>query len=354
MAVLRQGANCLKHEKTKLTVVLVRHVTAEGERHEVPPRDALGPGSSRRPPPHLISIGETRKILTAALSMPPAGTIAPLTWHYMFGLVAATGLRIGEAQALKLEDITPDGLIVNDTKFGKSRMVALHPTTRDALNRYLAVRFKEKTQDRHLFVLGTGRPPGKSRVAEVFLKLAQQTGIREPDAKRRNGPSPHSLRHSFAVRSLENLEPGADSGRHMLALATYLGHVDFASHGRRWKWRICNGLSAFLDAGGFPLQTASMTRYFMERDGVMNDGTKIRLSSVEKAVANDNDTPEARLETAVLTLARLIGDEGIEVNVVDQRLDAHHVVALAREQHEADQTPQCVDQGDDLGGQSAP
>ena len=50
----------------------------------------------------------------------------------------------------------------------------------------------------------------------------------------------------------------------------------------------------------------------------------------------------------------LVGDEGIEVNVVDQRLDAHHVVALAREQHEADQTPQCVDQGDDLGGQSAP
>ena len=204
-----------------------RWLHAEDERHEVPPRDAFGPDSSRRPPPHLISIEQIREILTAALSLPPAGTITPLTWHYMFGLVAATGLRIGEARALTLDDITPDGLIVRDTKFGKSRMVALHPTTWDALNRYLLVRRKEKTPHGHLFVLSTGRPPGRSRVSEVFLRLAERTGIREPGAKR--GPSPHSLRHSFAVRSLEKLEPGADPGRHMLALATYLGHVDIAS-----------------------------------------------------------------------------------------------------------------------------
>lgn len=204
-----------------------RWLHAEDERHEVPPRDAFGPDSSGRPPPHLISIEQIRNILTAALSLPPAGTIAPLTWHYMFGLVAATGLRIGEARALTLDDISPDGLVVLDTKFGKSRLVALHPTTQDALNRYLMVRHKEKTQDRHLFVLGTGRPPSQTRVSAVFHKLAEQTGIREPGAKR--GPSPHSLRHSFAVRSLENLEPDADPGRHMLALATYLGHVDIAA-----------------------------------------------------------------------------------------------------------------------------
>ena len=196
----------------------------EEKGHEVPPRDALGPASFQRPAPHLISIQDIQKLLTAALSMPPAGTIAPLTWHYLFGLVAATGLRIGEARALTFEDITPDGLIVRDTKFGKSRMVALDPTTRTALNRYLVARCKEKTQDEHLFVLGTGRPPGKTRVSAVFLELAEQTGIREPGATR--GPSSHSLRHSFAVRSLENLEPGADPGRHMLALASYLGHVD--------------------------------------------------------------------------------------------------------------------------------
>ena len=211
-------------KKLQTVCAFARWLHAEDERHEVPPRDALGPASFQRPAPHLISIQDIQKLLTAALSMPPAGTIAPLTWHYLFGLVAATGLRIGEARALTFDDITPDGLIVRDTKFGKSRMVALHPTTRTALNRYLVARCKEKTQDEHLFVLGTGRPPGKTRASAVFLELAEQTGIREPGATR--GPSSHSLRHSFAVRSLENLEPGADPGRHMLALATYLGHVD--------------------------------------------------------------------------------------------------------------------------------
>ncbi len=201
-----------------------RWLHAEDARHEVPHKDALGHRSRSRPKPHLISIQDIRKLLTAALAIPPVGTIAPLTWHYLFGLISVTGLRLGEARALTLDDVTPDGLIVRDTKFRKSRMVALHPTTQDALNRYLVVRCKEKTDDRHLFVLGTGRPPGQSRVSAVFLQLAEQTGIRELGATR--GPSPHSLRHSFAVRSIESLYPGADPGRHMLALATYLGHAN--------------------------------------------------------------------------------------------------------------------------------
>ena len=197
---------------------------AEEARHEVPPRDALGYQSRRRPQPYLISIPDIRKLLTAALSMRPAGTIAPLTWHYLFGLIAVTGLRIGEALALTLNDITPDGLVIRDTKFRKSRRVALHPTTWDALNRYLTVRRKEKTLDGHLFVITIGGPPCSFRARQAFRELAEQTGIREPSAAR--GPSPHSLRHSFAVRSLENLDAGADPSRHILALSTYLGHTN--------------------------------------------------------------------------------------------------------------------------------
>ena len=200
---------------------------AEDARHEVPPRDVLGYLSRRRPRPYLISAPDIRKLLTAALAMRPAGTIAPLTWHHLFGLIAVTGLRISEALALTLNDITPDGLVIRNTKFRKSRMVALHPSTRDALNRYLTVRRKEKTLDGHLFVITTGGPPSVDRAEQVFRELAEQTGIRKPGAAR--GPTPHSLRHSFAVRSLENLDPGADPSRHMLALATYLGHAN-ASH----------------------------------------------------------------------------------------------------------------------------
>ena len=80
---------------------------AEDARHEVPPRDVLGYLSRRRPRPYLISAPDIRKLLTAALAMRPAGTIAPLTWHHLFGLIAVTGLRISEALALTLNDITP-------------------------------------------------------------------------------------------------------------------------------------------------------------------------------------------------------------------------------------------------------
>lgn len=195
---------------------------AEDARHEIPPRDALGYRPRRRPKPHLVSTPNIQKLLTAALSVPPHGTIAPLTWHHMFGLMAVTGLRIREALTLTLNDVTPDGLVIRDTKFGKSRMVALHPTTRQAMNRYLAVRRKEKTPDGHLFVVTTGTPPSYSWAQKVFQRIAEQTGLREAGAAR--GPTLHSLRHSFAVRSLENLAPDVDPNRHMLALATYLGH----------------------------------------------------------------------------------------------------------------------------------
>ena len=200
---------------------------AEDDRHEVPHRDALGHASRRRPQPHLVSVPDIRKLLTAALSLGPAETIAPLTWYYLFGLIAATGLRIGEALALTLDDITPDGLVIRDTKFGKTRMVALHPTSWNALNLYLEARLKETTPDRHVFVIATGRSPGRRYASHVFLKLAEQVGLRKPGAAR--GPTLHSLRHSFAVRSLEMLPSDAKPGRHMLALATHLGHVNVTS-----------------------------------------------------------------------------------------------------------------------------
>ncbi len=213
--------------KLHMVHILARWLHAEDASHEVPPRDAFGRVPTHRPPPCLIAVRDIRKLLQAALAMPPAGTIAPLTWHYLFGLVAATGLRIGEARALMLNDLNREGLVIRDSKFGKSRLVALHPSTRGALNRYLAARRKEKTLDEHLFVLGTGRPPSRTRTDVVFRQVAERAGIREPGVQR--GPTAHSLRHSFAVRSIENLDRGADPGRHMLALATYLGHTNVSS-----------------------------------------------------------------------------------------------------------------------------
>ena len=102
-------------------------------------------------------------------------------------------------------------------------MIPLHPSAWDALNSYLKVRYRQPTGDDHLFVIATGRPPSNSLAQFIFRLLTQKIGIRKPDAAR--GPTFHSLRHAFAIRSLQNLELGADVSRHMLALATHLGHA---------------------------------------------------------------------------------------------------------------------------------
>ena len=220
-----------RHRRVKRLHTLcafARWLQAEDDRHDVPPREALGPLSRRRPTPYPVSVEAIRALLAAALALEPVDTLTPLTRHTLFGLIAVTGLRVSEARSLTRSDLTPEGLLIRDTKFRKSRRVPLHPTTQAALNRYLGVRRKAKTQDEHLFVLAsTGRPPSKPHTNALFRHLAEQTGLRKPGAPR--GPTLHSLRHAFAVRSIEHLAPEADPSRHMLALATYLGHAEVSS-----------------------------------------------------------------------------------------------------------------------------
>ena len=75
-------------------------------------RDAQGKARSRRPSPHLLSETEIRQIMDAALELPPAGSITPLTFHHILGLIAATGLRRSEATGLLLTDLTADDLLI--------------------------------------------------------------------------------------------------------------------------------------------------------------------------------------------------------------------------------------------------
>lgn len=197
----------------------------EDYRHEVPPAGAFGRGRRPRPAPYLLTTGEIAAIMAAALALPPQGTVSPLTYHHLFGLLAATGLRISEALALQRDDVTDDGLVVRSGKFGKSRLVPLHPSTRAALGRYLATRDRLGAGGEDFFVLKHGRAPTKTRVYCVFVRLARALGIRgAPGAP---GPRLHDLRHSFAVRSLEDCPPDRMVvTRHMLALSTYMGHAD--------------------------------------------------------------------------------------------------------------------------------
>ena len=107
-------------------------------RHEVPHRDALGKPVRHRPPPRIPSPEEIRKIMTEALSLSPAGSLTPLTFHFIIGLIACTGLRRSEATGLLLGDLGPDGLMVRNAKNRRDRLVPLHESARRALDVYLA------------------------------------------------------------------------------------------------------------------------------------------------------------------------------------------------------------------------
>ena len=166
---------------------------ADDERHEVPDRDALGKARSRRPSPHLLSLTETRRIMDAALELPPAGSITPLTFHYLLGLIAATGLRRSEAASLLLTDLTTDGLLIRKAKFGKRRIVPLQGSVQRAMAAYLRERQRRGGPDDHLFVLSTGRPMHPVYLSTVFVKLARRVGLRGGPGE--PGPRLHDLRH---------------------------------------------------------------------------------------------------------------------------------------------------------------
>jgi integrase len=142
-------------------------------------------------------------------------------------LLFSTGLRISEALALRPGDMTRDGLVIQKTKFQKSRLVPLHQTAEEGLSRYLVRRKRVFGCDGHLFVSVRGRVLDRSGVYWTFVKLLKSTGL-DPGSEGRR-PRIHDIRHTFAVRALTNCPEGRDNvGRHMLALSTYLGHANLS------------------------------------------------------------------------------------------------------------------------------
>lgn len=198
---------------------------AEDPRHELPPAGAFGSRQLPRPTPHLLEPHHVSAVMDAALKLRPVGSISPHTYHHLFGLLAAAGLRISEALALKRDDLSEDGLVIRNAKFGKSRLLPIHPTTRQALSRYLAVRDRLGANGDDLFVVTTGRAPHQCTAHRVFVQLVRELGLRAPSPM--PGPRLHDLRHTFAVRSLESCSHDRQAvANHMLALSTYLGHAD--------------------------------------------------------------------------------------------------------------------------------
>ncbi len=226
--VLTWAAKAPSSEQKRNRLATVRRFAAamhaEDPTHEVPAPDAFGRGWFRRKLPHIYTPSEIQRLMKAAVMLHPVGTIRPFTYVMLFGLLAATGMRISEALALRLSDITDDGLIINRTKFKKSRMIPLHPTTRVALDDYLSHRRRLTCFSDALLVTNTGLPVAYDAAAVVFRHLSRRIGLRGNPGE--PGPRIHDLRHTFAVRSLEQCSANPDAvSRHMVALSTYLGHA---------------------------------------------------------------------------------------------------------------------------------
>jgi integrase len=202
-----------------------RHLVNVEPRTEVPPVRTLPP--LRRAKPYLYTDEEIQRLLAAALSLPPVDGLRRWTFHCLFGLLAVTGLRVGEALRMRREDADLDQgvLTIRDTKFGKSRLVPVHPTTREVLLRYAARRDEhpDRRSSPYFFVTERGRRLPFQYVHPVFWKLSRQIGLRGPADH--TGPRLHDLRHRFAVQALVAwYRAGKDVERHLPALSTYLGH----------------------------------------------------------------------------------------------------------------------------------
>lgn len=213
--------------RLRIVADFARFSHADDARHEIPPLGAIPhPNESPRPVPYIYSPEELRRLLEEAARLGPPGSLRPHTYETLFGLLASTGLRISEALRLRLDDVTPDGLVVLNTKYRKSRLVVMHETAAHALRRYIERRDQRGAADGHLFISSRGGALAYPTVITVFLRLVRKMGIHPGPGHR--GPRVHDLRHTLAVRALE-ASPRRQRGaiaQHMLALSTYLGHAD--------------------------------------------------------------------------------------------------------------------------------
>ena len=138
------------------------------------------------------------------------------------------GLRAGEACGLRLGDVDGDRnlLVVRGGKFGKSRLIPLHPTAATALDYYLEDRHRLAVTDDHVFLSAVNRRIHISMAWYTFNRIRKLAGI-APNQSRR--PRIHDLRHTFATRVLEQCSTRREAvARHFVALSTYMGHSDIA------------------------------------------------------------------------------------------------------------------------------
>ena len=206
-----------------------RYLAGIDDTTEVPPT-GLVPNRQRRRRPFIYTPADTEAVMAQARTT-IASSLRAATYDTLIGLLAATGLRIGEAIKLDRSDIDWDQavLLIRESKFGKSRLVPLHPSSTQALTEFAGLRDKLQphTNTDSFFVSLTANRLSYAVVQQTFRRLVDGAGV---GADAPSPPRLHDLRHTFAVTTLLRwYRSDEDVQSRIPSLSTYLGHREPAS-----------------------------------------------------------------------------------------------------------------------------
>jgi integrase/recombinase XerD len=214
-----------------------RHRSASDPRTQIPAPGLL-PFKPTRAKPYLYTDTEIRQLLQAALHMPLSPkhrkhcALLPWVYYCLFGLLSVSGLRVGEARNLKLEDVDLKAgvLTIRGGKFGKDRLVPIHGSTCRVLEDYIDRRQRHwagRTVSASLFVSSRGNRLDMGQIHRAFYAASRRIGLR--GARDSHGPRVHDLRHRFATTTLVNwYRSNEDPERRLPLLSAFLGHVHVA------------------------------------------------------------------------------------------------------------------------------
>jgi integrase/recombinase XerD len=225
----------------RLSIVrgLARYCSASDPRTQIP-ADGLLPFKPQRAKPYLYSDSEIKQLLRATLNRPlskycsdrRACALLPRVYHCLFGLLSVSGLRLGEARNLELQDVDLKAgvLTIRAAKFGRDRLVPLHATTCKVLADYIAGRQRHwagRPVSSYLFVSSLGHRLDAGQIHRAFYAVSRQTGLRGPYDS--HGPRLHDLRHLFASKALWRWHrSGEDPQRRLPLLSAFLGHIHWS------------------------------------------------------------------------------------------------------------------------------
>ncbi len=206
-----------------------RYLGAADPRTEVPPQGLL-PRRYQRKAPYIYSDDEIEQLVDAAGQLPTGIGLRPCTYSTLFGLIAATGMRMSEPVRLDCEDVdfAAGVLTIRQTKFGKYRLIPVHPSTQRVLQQYANKRdgIFPYPKTPSFFVSDRGALLTDGTVRWTFAKVSCRIGLRTPGKRHGHGPRLHDLRHRYAVRTILNCyREGKNVEREMPKLAAYLGHA---------------------------------------------------------------------------------------------------------------------------------